>query len=71
MSENVGFYPKTDVKVWLRSCEKEIIEPLKSEITGIIPRWLKGSLLRNGPGSWKVGNDYFQHLFDCSSLLHR
>lgn len=39
--------------------------------SGNIPRWLSGSLFRNGPGSWKVGDDTFEHLFDCSGLLHK
>lgn len=38
---------------------------------GNIPNWLKGSLIRNGPGSLKVGNETFSHLFDSSALLHR
>lgn len=28
-------------------------------------------MLRNGPGNWKVGDMSFQHLFDCSALVHR
>ncbi|KAJ8949375.1 hypothetical protein NQ314_008235, partial [Rhamnusium bicolor] len=37
-----------------------------------IPEWLNGSLIRNGPGSLKVGDDNeFSHLFDSSALLHR
>jgi carotenoid isomerooxygenase len=32
---------------------------------------LNGSLLRNGPGSLKVGEMTFSHLFDSSALLHR
>lgn len=56
----------------MRSCEKEVIEPIRStEITGTIPKWLKGTLLRNGPGNLKVGKYRYQHLFDSSALLHR
>ncbi|XP_044262087.1 carotenoid isomerooxygenase [Tribolium madens] len=66
-----GFYPNCDVNVWLRSCTEEISEPITGTITGTIPTWLRGCLLRNGPGSIKVGNDYFGHLFDSSALLHR
>ncbi|XP_011293729.1 carotenoid isomerooxygenase isoform X1 [Musca domestica] len=64
-------YPNCDSSVWLRSCVKEIIEPLEGHVIGTIPTWLNGSLLRNGPGNWKVGDMTFQHLFDCSALLHR
>lgn len=64
-------YPNCDTTIWLRSCEKEIIEPIEGVITGNIPKWIDGCLLRNGPGSLKVGNMEFEHLFDSSSLLHR
>ncbi|XP_060536500.1 carotenoid isomerooxygenase isoform X2 [Cylas formicarius] len=64
-------YPNCDGSIWLRSCEQEIVEPIDGEIKGEIPTWLNGSLLRNGPGSTKAGTDEFQHLFDCSALLHR
>ncbi|KAL1465066.1 hypothetical protein WDU94_004661, partial [Cyamophila willieti] len=40
-------------------------------ILGIVPAWLDGVLVRNGPGSWNVGDEKFDHLFDCSALLHK
>jgi carotenoid isomerooxygenase len=56
----------------MRSCEHEVIEPLKSDaVSGSIPKWLKGTLLRNGPGSLKVDEYRYQHLFDCFALLHK
>ncbi|XP_052893453.1 carotenoid isomerooxygenase isoform X2 [Anopheles moucheti] len=64
-------YPNCDVNVWLRSCEQEIVEPIEGKVQGTIPDWLNGSLLRNGPGSLKVGDMMFNHLFDSSALLHR
>ncbi|KAG5670747.1 hypothetical protein PVAND_000988 [Polypedilum vanderplanki] len=69
LKENL--YPNCDVNVWLRSCEHEIIEPIRGEVSGQIPKWINGSLLRNGPGSIKVGSMTFNHLFDSSALLHR
>lgn len=39
-------YPNCDVNVWLRSCEKEIIEPVEGVVHGEIPSWINGSLLR-------------------------
>lgn len=47
------------------------MEPIEGHVIGKIPTWLNGSLLRNGPGNWQVGEMTFQHLFDCSALLHR
>nr|XP_023020809.1 carotenoid isomerooxygenase [Leptinotarsa decemlineata] len=64
-------YPNCDVNIWLRSCEEEIIHPLEGVVSGEIPKWLNGSLIRNGPGSLKVGEEEFIHLFDSSALLHR
>ncbi|KAJ2949968.1 hypothetical protein O0L34_g11293 [Tuta absoluta] len=64
-------YPNCDSAVWLRSCEEEITQPLEGKTTGTIPPWLRGSLIRNGPGSLKVGTMTFDHLFDSSALLHR
>ncbi|XP_041988121.1 carotenoid isomerooxygenase-like [Aricia agestis] len=70
MSEG-KLYPNCDSNVWLRSCEEEVAEPLQGHITGTIPTWLRGSLLRNGPGSLKVGSMRYKHLFDSAALLHR
>lgn len=41
-----NLYPNCDVNVWLRSCEKEIIEPVEGSVSGEIPHWINGSLLR-------------------------
>ncbi|XP_076240151.1 neither inactivation nor afterpotential B [Calliopsis andreniformis] len=69
--EKDNYYPNCDSSVWIRSCEKEVPEPLPGKLIGKIPPWLKGTLLRNGPGSLKVGEYTFNHLFDSSALLHR
>ncbi|XP_017759905.1 PREDICTED: carotenoid isomerooxygenase isoform X1 [Eufriesea mexicana] len=66
-----NYFPNCDASVWMRSCKKEVIEPITGELTGKIPSWLKGTLLRNGPGSLQVGEYSFNHLFDSSALLHR
>ncbi|CAH2076131.1 unnamed protein product, partial [Iphiclides podalirius] len=64
-------YPNCNSSVWLRSCETEVAQPLLGRIKGKVPPWLRGSLLRNGPGSLKVGAMRFEHLFDSSALVHR
>lgn len=69
--EQIYLYPNCDVTVWLRSCEKEIILPIRGEKSGEIPSWLNGSLLRNGPGKMQFGDSKFQHLFDSAALLHK
>ncbi|GAB0096141.1 Carotenoid isomerooxygenase [Sergentomyia squamirostris] len=64
-------YPNCDASIWTRSCVKELVEPIEGEMTGNIPPWICGSLIRNGPGNLKFGPDTFNHLFDSSALLHR
>lgn len=71
VESNSKCYPNCDASVWMRSCGEEVIEPMEGTTTGVIPTWLNGSLLRNGPGSLKVGKMMFNHLFDSSALLHR
>ena len=67
-----GLYPKVDLAIWLRSCIEEVSVPLKGQlIGGILPKWLKGNLLMNGPGKFYFGTDVFQHLFDGSALIQK
>ncbi|KAE8742800.1 hypothetical protein FOCC_FOCC011658 [Frankliniella occidentalis] len=62
-------YPNCHVHIWLRSCKEEVCQPLRGATSGCIPRWIRGTLLRNGPGSLECGRDKFQHLFDGAALL--
>ncbi|XP_017785265.1 PREDICTED: carotenoid isomerooxygenase [Nicrophorus vespilloides] len=70
-NQSKDLYPNCDVNVWLRSCDEEVTEPILGKVTGEIPKWLEGSLYRNGPGSIKVGSEEFGHLFDGSAHIHR
>ena len=40
-------------------------------VSGQIPHWLSGSLVRNGPGRFEVGRQQYRHWFDGLSMLHR
>ena len=40
-------------------------------VTGTIPRWLEGSLYRNGPGMFDVGNATFNGLMDGYGLIFK
>ena len=72
MEQKKKLYPKVDINVWFRSCEKELLNPLEGKVTkGIIPSWIDGRLLQNGPGKYKFGDTKFNHVFDGSALLHR
>ncbi|CAH3180997.1 unnamed protein product [Porites evermanni] len=46
-------------------------EQIKAEIRGDLPSWLKGTLIRNGPGKFECGDIPFNHWFDGQGLLHR
>ncbi|KAK2869478.1 hypothetical protein Q7C36_001349 [Tachysurus vachellii] len=48
----------------------ETPEPVKAEVSGEIPPWLQGTLLRNGPGLFSIGNMSYNHWFDGMSLIH-
>lgn len=43
--------------------------PLKL-LSGQVPRWLNGRLLRNGPGKFNLGTESLQHWFDGLAMLH-
>ena len=40
-------------------------------VSGNFPQWLSGTLLRNGPGTFKVGQQRYRHWFDGLAMLHR
>jgi beta,beta-carotene 9',10'-dioxygenase len=40
-------------------------------VTGELPRWLQGSLIRTGPAKWEVGARSMNHWFDGLAMLHR
>lgn len=40
-------------------------------VTGSLPEWLGGTLLRNGPGTFRVGAERYRHWFDGLAMLHR
>ncbi|XP_017290035.1 beta-carotene oxygenase 1, like [Kryptolebias marmoratus] len=48
----------------------ETPEPVKAQVKGSLPSWLQGTLLRNGPGLFSVGDSEYNHWFDGLSLIH-
>lgn len=40
-------------------------------VRGELPEWLAGSLIRNGPGTFQVGDRRYRHWFDGLAMLHR
>jgi beta,beta-carotene 9',10'-dioxygenase len=43
----------------------------KLPVTGLMPEWLSGTLIRNGPAKFEVGKRSYQHWFDGLSMLHK
>jgi beta,beta-carotene 9',10'-dioxygenase len=41
------------------------------DVQGVLPEWLTGSLIRNGPGTFRVGQRRYRHWFDGLAMLHR
>ncbi|KAM7370044.1 hypothetical protein PAMP_011330 [Pampus punctatissimus] len=48
---------------------KEQPEPCQAEVKGSIPSWLQGTLLRNGPGIFSVGDTSYDHWFDGMAIM--
>ncbi|XP_069577350.1 beta,beta-carotene 15,15'-dioxygenase [Brachyistius frenatus] len=48
----------------------ETPEPVNAQVKGCVPSWLQGTLLRNGPGLFSVGDSEYNHWFDGLSLIH-
>lgn len=40
-------------------------------IKGKFPEWLHGTLIRNGPGTFQVGDETYRHWFDGHAMLHK
>ncbi|XP_070538077.1 carotenoid-cleaving dioxygenase, mitochondrial-like isoform X2 [Ptychodera flava] len=60
-----------DLSVFWKSVKDEHPVPMKTRIRGEIPAWIEGSLYRNGPGLFEIGNDTYKHFFDGMALIHR
>jgi carotenoid cleavage dioxygenase-like enzyme len=41
------------------------------ELSGTLPAWLAGSLLRTGPAKFELGEQRMRHWFDGLAMLHR
>jgi beta,beta-carotene 9',10'-dioxygenase len=40
-------------------------------VRGRVPAWLTGTLVRNGPARFEVGNEKYNHWFDGLAMLHK
>ncbi|MEU6138838.1 carotenoid oxygenase family protein [Streptomyces sp. NPDC047081] len=46
-------------------------EDLALPVEGTPPQWLSGTLLRNGPACFEVGERSYRHWFDGHAMIHR
>lgn len=59
-----------DYAIGFQTLEDErVIDEL--EVSGALPDWLSGSLLRTGPAKFEVGEHQYRHWFDGLTMLHR
>ncbi|XP_077162196.1 carotenoid-cleaving dioxygenase, mitochondrial-like isoform X2 [Paroedura picta] len=55
----------------LFSTVEETPQKIPTVVKGQIPKWLKGKLMRNGPGKYEFGKYQLNHWFDGAALLHQ
>ncbi|CAL4115505.1 unnamed protein product, partial [Meganyctiphanes norvegica] len=60
-----------DFTVLCRNCDKESPDAKLCTLTGSVPEWLSGSIIYNGPGLNKFGDDEYKHAFDAAALLQK
>ncbi|XP_041479850.1 beta,beta-carotene 15,15'-dioxygenase-like [Lytechinus variegatus] len=53
------------------SVQREYPTPVAAQVKGKLPGWLRGSLVRIGPGLFEVGETEYKHWFDGLALMHR
>ncbi|MBF6619533.1 MAG: carotenoid oxygenase family protein [Patulibacter sp.] len=66
----VGGTPRDAADVGFRDLTDELTD-VGLELTGTIPAWLSGSLLRTGPARWDLTEGSVNHWFDGLAMLHR
>ena len=79
MLSKCGYLDLAEVRIFFfhvtckiyRSCQEENMKPLLGNKYGLIPNWINGSLVQNGPGKFSFGSDVFKHLFDGSALVRK
>jgi beta,beta-carotene 9',10'-dioxygenase len=53
----------------LRSFHREM-DVSNLSVEGVLPTWLQGTLIRNGPARFEVGDQPYNHWFDGTAMLH-
>ena len=69
---NVDFHtPNPRDQSVLFKTVSEIISPMPAKVTGKVPDWLEGTLLRNGPGLFEFDLQKADHIFDGMAMIRR
>jgi carotenoid cleavage dioxygenase-like enzyme len=55
----------------LRTIRQSTAKPVQAAVKGNLPKWLNGSLFRNGPGRFEFENKYYNHLFDGAACVNK
>ncbi|MCS4198440.1 carotenoid oxygenase family protein [Salinibacter ruber] len=63
MSEHTGYH------LGFESLNREI-EASNLPVSGDLPGWLSGTLIRNGPGQFEIAGQSYNHWFDGLAMLH-
>ncbi|KAF1764060.1 hypothetical protein GCK72_004006 [Caenorhabditis remanei] len=50
---------------------ENVIEPKLCSKSGTVPAYLKGTMVRNGPGMFKIGDNEYKHWFDGLGYIQR
>ncbi len=50
---------------------RSLVNDRPLEVTGQLPDWLRGTLIRNGPGIFEAGPDRLRHWFDGLAVQHQ
>jgi len=61
--------PPASYHLGLTSLLREVHIP-ELPVAGTLPPWLQGTLFRNGPARFEVGNRSYNHWFDGLAMLH-
>ena len=67
---NIANIMTSEFRLGFSTLDEELhIENLS--VKGTIPKWLSGTLIRNGPAKFEVGKEKFRHWFDGLAMLHK
>ena len=59
----------SDYRIGFESLDREI-QASDLPVEGALPDWLSGTLIRNGPAQFEVGEQDYNHWFDGHAMLH-